>query len=715
MAQALVVHMLEIADLLPALRRLDRLLERAVTAAEAAYGPQAADDPHRGMYVSPADAQRLLAQEPGAPWRTEAAAAAEESFPDQTRLGQLRTRYQLSTFDMDVLLLALAPELDLRYERLFGFLQDDVTRRRPTVDLALNLLCTDAADKLERRTHFRAQGPLLRHRILHVSPDPNHVQPPLLAHYLELDTQIVHWLFGQSGLDPRLVRVCRLEASVRFEDLPLTEQHRTEHVAVARRMMAAGRPLRVVFAGESSATLYAAATALAAALGLPLLNVDLARAATSDPELLPLVVRQAELDGAILYLTASETLPRHEQKTVRETLEVLSDHGGITIAAQPNSESVTNEVFEDAVCVRVEGLDFSGRRASWQMCLARAGLDLPDGDLDDLAGRFRLGQPQILRAVGSALAQRAWHATGPDSRPEVSLDDLLAAARAQSSHGLDGLARKLVPRHSLADIVLPEDRLEQLRDIANCVRYRALVYDLWGFERRLSLGSGINALFAGPSGTGKTLAAEILAFELGLDLYQIDLSTVVSKYIGETEKNLASIFAAATASDAMLLFDEADTLFGKRTEVRDAHDRYANLEVGYLLQKMDEYDGIVILATNFRKNMDEAFLRRMHYCVEFPFPSIGDRQRIWENIWPAETPRASDLDSAYLARRFELAGGNIRNIALAASFLAAANGQVVRMEHLLHATRREYQKMGKLVSESDFVDTAPEVNGAHRS
>ena len=219
-------------------------------------------------------------------------------------------------------------------------------------------------------------------------------------------------------------------------------------------------------------------------------------------------------------------------------------------------------------------------------------------------------------------------------------------------------------------------------------------------------------LFAGPSGTGKTMAAEIIAAELGLELYKIDLSTVVSKYIGETEKNLSRIFAEAETSNAILFFDEADALFGKRSEVKDSHDRYANIEIGYLLQRMEEYDGVVILATNLRKNMDEAFVRRLQFTVEFPFPNAEDRRRIWKGVWPAQTPCDPALDVDFLARRFEITGGSIRNIALAAAFLAAADGNVVTMEHLIHATQREYQKMGKVVTEGEFRDGRWKVAGS---
>jgi SpoVK/Ycf46/Vps4 family AAA+-type ATPase len=228
----------------------------------------------------------------------------------------------------------------------------------------------------------------------------------------------------------------------------------------------------------------------------------------------------------------------------------------------------------------------------------------------------------------------------------------------------------------------------------------------WGYERRVAKSQGLKVLFAGESGTGKTMAAQVLATDLGLDLYQVDLATIVSKYIGETEKNLGRIFDEAATSNAILFFDEADAMFGKRSEVRDSHDRYANLETSYLLQRVEEYEGVVILATNFRKNMDDAFVRRVHFTIDFPFPGERERLRIWQGVWPNEAPRHAGLDLEAVARRVELAGGSIRNIALAAAFLAADEEGVVTMQHVLRATRREYQKMGKVLSDVDLGDLA---------
>ncbi len=244
--------------------------------------------------------------------------------------------------------------------------------------------------------------------------------------------------------------------------------------------------------------------------------------------------------------------------------------------------------------------------------------------------------------------------------------------------------------------MLPADRLAQLKEICARATHGHVVYDRWAFGRKLSTGRGLTALFSGPSGTGKTMAAEIIAGELGLDLFKIDLSQTVSKYIGETEKNLDRIFRAAENANAILFFDEADALFGKRSEVKDAHDRFANIEVGYLLQKMDEYQGIAILATNLRQNMDEAFIRRLQVVVEFPFPGEAERQRIWEVMFPPEAPLAQDVDFSRLARDVRLSGGKIRNIALAAAFAAASAGGTIGAAELLDAARREHEKGGQI-------------------
>jgi SpoVK/Ycf46/Vps4 family AAA+-type ATPase len=260
----------------------------------------------------------------------------------------------------------------------------------------------------------------------------------------------------------------------------------------------------------------------------------------------------------------------------------------------------------------------------------------------------------------------------------------------------------MVPRYRWEDIVLPEDTLNQLKEICNCIQLKTTVFGEWGFDKKLSLGRGLNILFAGPSGTGKTMSAEIIAYELGLDIYRIDLSKILSKYIGETERAISKVFAELACSNSIVFFDEADSLCGRRTDLKSSHDRYANIEVNHLLQKIEEHEGIVILSSNLRANIDDAFTRRLNYIVEFPFPEEIYRKRIWQRVYPPETPLSDNLDFDFLSHRFKIAGGNIKNIALNSAFLAAADGGIVCMEHVILATKREFQKMGKICSRSDY-------------
>jgi hypothetical protein len=343
------------------------------------------------------------------------------------------------------------------------------------------------------------------------------------------------------------------------------------------------------------------------------------------------------------------------------------------------------------------------REQVWKQALQETLPEAPADLAAPLAERFLLTPGQIREATTALAHRRLVHG---GAQP-VTFERLAAACRAQAQHDLAALAARIEPRRTWEDLILPSDTLAQLHELCSQVRHEHLVHDRWGFGRRLSRGRGVSALFSGPPGTGKTMAAEVIAADLQLDLYRIDLARVVSKYIGETEKNLARIFAEAGDSNAILFFDEADALFGKRTEISDAHDRYANLETSYLLQRMEEHAGVVILASNLRENLDEAFLRRIRFLVDLPFPDAASRRRIWQTHFPMEAPVAEDLDCTLLAERVPVAGGNIKNIVLSAAFFAAADGGIIRMEHLLRGTRREYEKIGKLWDEEGFARPRP--------
>lgn len=688
--------------------RLDRLIERAVAAAERMYG--SADDPFRGLHITLADVERLLGRAPGAPTLWVSGDEVEASSVGETeRLAWLARTFDLTAFDLDVLLLALAPELDLRYERLYAYLQDDVTRRRPTVDLALNLLCASAGERLARRARFAPDAPLVRHALMHLTPDPNQVEPPLLAHYLKMDEQIARLMLDEANLDRRLAPFCELNDSIMtVNELAASEELKRALRALARQAQQSTRPLRLFFRGAPGAGRRTAAAALAQLVSGPLLIANLERApgaGDSFIQLLHLLFREARLLGAVLYLDGIDALhgtPRH-----RDLIDALAGAAGITIMAGSQPWVPGGRTPDGVLTVTVALPDLAVRRDSWAVNLLTHGVTIDERDLDTLAARFRMTPVQIANAAATAQGYASMRAPETDQAaaaqmaPAPDIDDLFAAARAQAGHELAGLARKVEPRATWDDIVLPDDTKAQLQELCQWVAQRERVLGAWGFGQKLSHGTGVSVLFAGSSGTGKTMAAEIMAGKLGLDLYEIDLAGVVSKYIGETEKNLDQIFAAAENANAILFFDEADALFGKRSEVNDSHDRYANIEISYLLQKIEQYQGLAILATNLRENLDDAFVRRLAFVVHFPFPDEAERRLIWARIWPSAKLLSDDVDLDFLARQFKLSGGNIKNIALAAAFLAA-DGEQVRMEHLLHATEREYQKLGKILSEAEL-------------
>ena len=711
--------------ILAELERVDLLIQAQIRRARQVY---MADSEFQGLCISEQEIDALLEQPLGMPrWATTsgplsmtevrskldhlageiARRKAESLRQDVTlRLEELALLFRLIPFDIDVLLICLASELDLRYERLYAYLQDDVTRKRPSVDLVLNLLCSTFEDKMAARERFSSQSPLLKHYLLHLFDNPSHQNPPLLSKYLRVDERVVNYLLGFDEIDAGLQTCARFsEPQACLDDLFLPPDVKHRLVLLSRKKLVKDDGLIFYFQGDYGVGKQITAEALCRDLGIGLLAVDGERLLNSQAlnfkKNLRLAAREAQLQGAALYFKGFDSLLADDKRVSLEVLmQTLEDRSGLTFLAGSATWEPMDALHNTAF-VRIEFscLPYTEQKQLWACSLDGNSPFASDVDLNDLVNKFHFSGGQIRDAAATARNLARWR--DPENG-HVTMTDLYSACRLQSNRKLAILAQKITPHYRLDDIVLPGDRLLQLREICNYVKYRSLVYDEWGFERKLSLGKGLNVLFSGSSGTGKTMAAEIMAGELGLDLYKIDLSQVVSKYIGETEKNLSKIFKEAEASNAILFFDEADALFGKRSEVKDAHDRYANIEIGYLLQKMEEYEGITILATNLRHNMDEAFVRRMQFIVDFPFPDELHRHKIWKVHFPKEVPCGDDINLEFLARQFRLAGGNIKNIVINASFLAAANDKRIDMAHLIHATMREFQKMGKLCVKGDF-------------
>ena len=726
--------------LLAELERIDLMIRSRVAHLRRVHSE---DEHFHGLYISEQEIDALLERPVGQPqWlydavRGQADAALRELGHKiacrrmgslekgvDLRLTRLARTFGLDAFDIDVLLVCLGVEIDLRYEMLYAYLQDDVTKKRPSVDLAIHLLGSAHGGQLEARRHFLASSPLVAHQLVHLLEDPQQPQSPLLARVLKPDDRIVGFLFDIDELDTRLRDIARVVVPRRgLGDLLLPDDARrafrnawAERTDASVAALDNAPPPVLLLQGPTGAGKSAIAEALCRERRCELLIVDVSTI-PFEPETAPgspttrlasiasLVEREAALRGAAVHWRGVDALTGEAQRDRLAALLHAIDAGRAPsfVGMSEVNDVAASFSRRGVIVMPVPEPTQEERARHWATELAGASLD-NQVELPALASRFKLSLGKIGQAAATA-RRLANVRRGADGM--VTTREFQEACRLHSNQRLSVLARKIAPSYRWSDIVLPADCMAQLREICNHVKYRDRVYGDWGFGRKLALGKGLAVLFAGPSGTGKTMAAGIIAAELGIDLYKIDLSTVVSKYIGETEKNLSRIFVEAETSNAILFFDEADALFGKRSEVRDSHDRYANVEIGYLLQRVEEYEGVAILATNLRKNMDEAFVRRLHFAVEFPFPDREDRHRIWQGIWPRDTPLDAALDLELLATRYEVAGGNIKNIAVAAAFLAADDGQIVRMNHVIQATLREYQKTGKLLVEDDeFSATA---------
>ena len=701
------------------LMRIDILIRREVR--RWMLAGQDPNDEYRGLYVAHAEAEALLERPLGVSWgqsselpveeaellqkavveaERQSAAIRKRHAKEATplRLERLAHDFDLARTDVDILLLCIAPAFDAKYERLYGYLQDNVTHRRPSVRLVLDLLGSPGMDRYALAAHLTPGAPLFRHRLLEPVIEPLPASSHWINQTLHPDEGVVAWLRGQYQPHPVLGQHAVLvEAGPNSADRLLVGD-------CVRRLNLDGcegdTPIVVLY-GADTARQDAAACMIAQHFGRSLLRINVEAAAAgqnSSAEVVRTSLRDAWMLGAVVHLRHWDFCVDEDRYAPPDLFAAICAHPGVVILSSAAAWRTGGIDRTRAVRACEFGvLDYSQRKLLWEHYLRGVRHEsltgTITGTIEALAGQFALTSDRIRDAAAAAKDAAQGSA--------LTAEHLFAAARAYSSPRLSAAAHRINPRFDWGDLVLPEGQLEILLELAAAVRHRPKVLEQWGVGRKLVSSSGITALFAGPPGTGKTMAAEMLAGMLDLDLYKIDLASVVSKYIGETEKNLERIFSEASRSNAILFFDEADAIFGKRSEVKDAHDRYANLEISYLLQRMESYDGITILATNLRANLDEAFTRRLQFVVEFPFPQVQERQRIWTQLFPPELPRAQDIDFDLLAQRYELAGGNIRNIIVSAAYLAADNGNLVTMEHLLHGARRELQKMGRTISTAD--------------
>jgi DNA polymerase III delta prime subunit len=702
-------------SLLRLLQWLDGLLGGAV-----GRGPDSTDaaaaGSFQGLCIDASTIQRLLAQKPleSSLYQPSISDELTALVAEDHLFSALQRRFSLSQFDLWVLLVAVAAELDPRYERFFAYLQDDLSRKRPTVGLILDLWCGSPEEKMGMRSRFAPEAPLMENGLVHLCVDTDQSHAPLLSHYVAPDEQVIHFLVGSLELDSRLTHLARwVYPASGPDDILLPQESKGALLALTARAMWENSPLRLYFGGHSGRGQRETVEGLAGGISLPLLKVDISPTEKTDQELSEIVriaFTEAWVREAWLFISGIEALKAANPLALEALRSGLKAHSGFTVLSGNDIDVPETLRQSDIISLSFHLPDADLRKQRWLRRLEHAKATVDLETLSTLAERFQLNFPQIDHAVSDAMAQARWRLATEQhggQKQEAPLtptrEELFAATRAQAGHGLAEMAQKIRPAAGWKDIVLPKDTLAQLKEICGRASNNRTVLGDWGFGEKLSQGKGLAVLFAGPSGTGKTMAAEVIARELGLDIYKIDLAGIVSKYIGETEKNLARLFEAAESSNAILFFDEADALFGKRSEVHDAHDRYANIETAYLLQKLEQYEGIAILATNLRANLDEAFSRRLAFTVQFPFPDDAQRKRIWEVIWPENAPLEEEIDFEFISKRFKLAGGNIKNAALAAAFLAAEDGETIRTAHLLQAIRREYQKMGQEIDMLEFA------------
>ncbi len=621
-------------------------------------------------------------------------AAQDPAF--RPALDTLTATFRLSQFETKILLLCAGMELDARFSALLARLNGGNAggSARPTFSLAL------AAFADAHWSAISPNSPLRYWNLILLTPSDL-----LTRSSLKIDEYILHYLTGIRYMDEKLTEILD-PVSVDYPLAPsqarLAEVLANACTTLSGNGSGAGRLPFVQLKGDERSDQLAVAALAATAMGCQLYKISVLSLPTNAKEASDLLRwwnRESALSASVLYLDCTK-LDAQDKPRLQSVLHLIENVQGILLAG-----GCGNEISAGAKRWKLE-FEVKKPSAAEQMALWKSALGAgqEQQQLEKMVAQFNLSAKAIAAIVLEVkprlgLADDAAE-TGREKGGEALFEAIWKSCCVHTRPELGDLAQRIKPVATWKDIVLPDEQINLLKEIAARVKHRNTVYRDWGFEGMSSRGLGISALFAGESGTGKTMASEVLANELHLDLYRIDLSQVVNKYIGETEKNLKRIFDAAEEGGSILLFDEADALFGKRSEVKDSHDRYSNIEVSYLLQRMESYKGLAILTTNMKKSLDPAFLRRISCLVQFPYPDAGYRKEIWSRAFPKDTPRR-DIDCEKLSR-LSIPGGNIRNVALNAAFMAAAEGVPVQMPHLFQAARGEYRKLEKTFSNSEI-------------
>ncbi len=615
-------------------------------------------------------------------------ADAEASGPDLP-IETIRGRFGLDPNEMALLAAVLAPAVDARYRKVYKLFGGS---EFPRMDFLLSLLENDGLKRYEYTELLAPESSLLSHAL--IEPDCGADEVPGPSAVYHPSPGLLEWLNG-------IRDTAEYYGRAEWFDVPEPDTDQdpvfVSLSAAIRTPITEGKPVPIVsYYGPDAELIFSKAKHLAAEMRSPLLKLDLKGLEFRNARsMIRQALRDCVLNAGVAVLCGIDDWADTMGFMPPELSEFLADWDVPTILLTNHSVNfLPDTVNERRLVLRlpVPRLTGTQRFRVWKELISDLPMEeqIDDDALRTLAGQFMLSTAQIRGAVSSG--QGIAVAAGRSLR----LADLYEGARMNSMHHLSDLAKKMPARFTIKDLVLPEKQKQEIDELIAMAKNRSLVLEEWGVGKKLVSGTGISALFTGVPGTGKTLTAQVIAGELGLDLYVVDLSTIVSKYIGETEKNLERIFTEAQNSNVILFFDEADSLFGRRSEVSDAHDRYANIEVGYLLQRIETYDGIVLMATNLGANLDEAFARRIHYIIDFPFPDEATRLRLWQLLLPDHIEKEPDIDPAPFAALYKIAGGNIRNAIVWAIYDAARNKRPLSRADLIHGVEREYQKMGKV-------------------
>ena len=666
----------------------DRMTQFAVSAAQASRLVDGEDDDD----APSAEAELVRAH-------IDARVAQGHATGQELPIERVATAFGLDDLARRLLILLLGGEVDEGIRRLYTYAWDDFTRRAPTVEFLLSLVRPGAAFRLGQASALLGASPLVSWDLVEVGPPPGGAPEPFLARTVRLAPSVAAWCMGQPMLDP-VLRGCAAIARHDDDDERLVLPDAV-HERLRSNLALIGRdaPALVALVGPPGAGKTAAARAHLCNGGRIAIEVQVDRLLVSGERTehrLAALRRDSQLLGAPLLLDLADA--EHDEVAVAPSARALAElagthRHGVVVTARDGAAWFLG-MLDQAAVVHLPQPVKEERTVIWGIAMADAGLPGLTDDALEAASRFPLTGGAIRRAAtaaGAAARGRGHQEANP------TVEDVVEACRAQLTPRLSGIAQRIVTTFGWEDLILPKDSRKLLEEIVAYARYRPRVFDDWGYARLLPYGRGLSTLFSGPPGTGKTMAAGIVAGELGMELFRIDLSRTVSKYIGETEKNLGRIFDEAARSQSILLFDEADSLFAKRTEVKSSVDRYANLEVNYLLQRMEDFEGVTILTTNFEGSLDDAFRRRIRYRVHFPAPDAATRAALWRTMIPSQVDLEEPVDADELAEEYDLTGGHIKNAAVRAAFFAAAREGALRMNDLRRAATLECEKLGRVV------------------